>query len=257
MKWMDQRRDQIEATDRNTPVVIPTAAIEQHSLHLPVSTDTRIVTAVAERLDAACDHTLLITPTVWLGCSRHHREYPGTLTTSLDHFGEAVFDVADSVLHAGFRKVFLLNGHGGNGSALGVTLEKLQYAHPETVVIGCSYWDAAGHAMAEVRESGPGGMGHAGEMETSIMLAIDPDHVDMARAATDGIQTGSRFTHIDMLGLGSGPGSVGRVRTFEQMSNHGGFGDPTSATAEKGERFLAGITASLKSVIDDLRAGVI
>ncbi|BAM03024.1 creatininase family protein [Phycisphaera mikurensis] len=255
MQWQHLRSDQIDATDRETVVVVPTAAIEQHSLHLPVSTDTTIVTEVCRRLDAACGDGLLVTPTLWLGCSRHHRNYPGTLTTALDHFGHALFDTVDSVLHAGFRNVLILNGHGGNGAMLSVTAEKLKYAWPDRRVAAASYWDVAGHRMAEVRESGPGGMGHAGEMETAVMLAIDPDRVDMSRAAADGIQTASPLGHIDMLGLGSGPGSVTRVRTFEEMTDHGGFGDPTTATAEKGERFLAVIVESLEAAVEDLAAG--
>ncbi|MEM1097166.1 MAG: creatininase family protein [Planctomycetota bacterium] len=254
MQWMNLRRDQIENLDRDTPVIVPTAAIEQHSLHLPVSTDTTIVTGICEAVDAASEADLLITPTLWLGCSRHHRDYPGTLTTQLDHFSASLYDVVDSVLHAGFRKVLILNGHGGNGSILSVTLEKLQHAYPDRVLLAASYWDIAGPAMAEVRRSGAGGMGHAGEMETAVMLALDPAHVDMSRAAADGIQTDSRFTHVDMLGLGSGPGRVGRVRPFEAMSRHGGFGDPTGVTAEHGQAFLDVIVTQILELLDDLRA---
>ncbi|MEM9884220.1 MAG: creatininase family protein [Planctomycetota bacterium] len=252
---MHLRQDEIDRCDRDTPVIVPTAAVEQHSLHLPVSTDTVIITEVCRRLDAACDDGLLVTPTLWLGCSRHHRNFPGTLTTDLQHFGDALFDTVDSVMHAGFRKAMILNGHGGNAAMLGVTLERLQYAYPDRVVVAASYWDVAGPRMAEVRRSGPGGMGHAGEMETAVMLAIDPSLVAMDRARPDGRQTGSALTHIDMLGLGSGPGRVGRVRPFEQMSEHGGFGDPTQATPELGERFLDAITGALVAAVNDLRGG--
>lgn len=255
MQWMHLRWEQIDAMDRDTPVLVPTAAIEQHSRHLPVSTDTTLITAICRRLDEACGGGLLVLPTLWLGCSRHHRNYPGTLTTALDHFSASLFDVVDSVLHAGFRKVLILNGHGGNGAVLSVTLEKLMYAYPDRTVAGASYWDIAGPAMANVRRSGPGGLGHACEMETSIMLAVDAEHVDMSRAAADGTQTGSRFTQIDMLGLGCGPGSIGRPRTFEAMSRHGGFGDPTTATAERGEQFLTAIIGALREAVDDLRTG--
>ncbi|MEM6553588.1 MAG: creatininase family protein [Planctomycetota bacterium] len=257
MQWMDMRRDEIDAVDRDTPVIVPTAAIEQHSLHLPVSTDTTIVTGICRRVEAQSPGDVLVTPTLWLGCSRHHRDYPGTLTTQLDHFSASLFDVVNSVLHAGFRKVLILNGHGGNGAILSVTLEKLQHAHPDRLLIAASYWDIAGPAMAEVRRSSAGGMGHAGEMETAVMLALDPEHVDMSRAAKDGIQTGSGFTHVDMLGLGSGPGYVSRVRPFEAMSNHGGLGDPTGATAEHGEAFLKVIVAGIHQVLGDLRSGQI
>ena len=255
MQWKDLRHDQIDGCDRDTPVIVPTAAIEQHSLHLPVSTDTTIITEVCRRLDSACDGKLLVTPTLWLGCSRHHRNFPGTLTTAMSHFGDALFDTVDSILHAGFTRVLILNGHGGNAAMLAVTLDNLKYAYPDRVVAGASYWDVAGHRMAEVRTTGPGGMGHAGEMETAIMLAIDPEHVAMDRAQPDGIQTDSPLTHIDMLGLGSGPGSVGRVRTFDEMSRHGGFGDPTPATAELGERFLEVIVEALTNVVRDLQSG--
>ncbi|MEM6332279.1 MAG: creatininase family protein [Planctomycetota bacterium] len=254
MQWMNLRRDQIEALDRDTPVIVPTAAIEQHSLHLPVSTDTTIVTGICSAVDTASEADVLVTPTLWLGCSRHHRDYPGTLTTELDHFSASLFDVVDSVLHAGFRKVLILNGHGGNGAILSVTLEKLQHTHPDRVLLSASYWDIAGPAMAKVRRSSAGGMGHAGEMETAVMLALAPELVNMTRAAKDGLQSQSRFTHVDMLGLGSGPGRVGRVRPFEAMSKHGGFGDPTDATAEQGRAFLDAIVSEILVLLDDLRS---
>ncbi|MEM6852788.1 MAG: creatininase family protein [Planctomycetota bacterium] len=254
MQWMNLRHDQIESLDRDTPVIVPTAAIEQHSLHLPVSTDTTIVDGICRAVEAASPDPVLVTPPLWLGCSRHHRQFAGTLSTELDHFSVALFDLVESILHAGFRKVLMLNGHGGNGPILSVTLEKLQHAYPDRVLLAGSYWDIAGPAMAKVRQSPAGGMGHAGEMETAMMLALDPEHVDMSRAAKDGIQTASRFTQIDMLGLGSGPGRVGRVRPFEAMSHHGGFGDPTGVTAEHGRRFLDVIVAEILGLLDDLRA---
>lgn len=131
MQWMHLRQNEFEALDRGATVIVPTAAIEQHSLHLPVSADTTIVTGICQRVDDQSDADVLVTPTLWLRCSRHHRDYPGTLTTGLDRFFASLFDVVGSVLHAGFRKVLIHDGHGGNGDIISVTLEKLRHAYPD------------------------------------------------------------------------------------------------------------------------------
>lgn len=248
MRWQDLKSRELDAMSRDTVVIVPVAAIEQHSLHLPVSTDTTIAEGLSSRLDAACDGRLLVLPTFWLGASKHHMPFTGTITAELDTWSAAVFDIVSSILQHGFKKVIVLNCHGGNGAIMTVALEKVKYAHPDATVVGCTYWNAASEAMAEVRESDFGGMGHACEMETSVMLVLRPDLVDMSSATQDINVRPSKFTRLDML---SGA-KVTLHHTYNDMTKTGAYGDPTLATAEKGERFIAAAIEALCELVTDL-----
>jgi len=250
MRWQDLKSRELDAMSRDTVVIVPTAAIEQHSLHLPVSTDTTIADGLSARLDEACDDRLLVLPTFWLGASKHHMPFTGTITAELDTWSAAVFDIVNSILQHGFTKVIVLNCHGGNNAILNVTLEKVKYAHPDASVLGCTYWHAASEGMAEVRETGYGGMGHACEMETSVMLVLRPDLVDMSSATEDVNLRPSKFTQMDML---SGP-KVTMHHTYNNLTKTGAFGDPTSATTEKGERFIKAAITALTELVADLEA---
>ena len=249
MRWQELKSPELDAMSRDTVVIVPTAAIEQHSIHLPVSTDTTIADGLSTRLDEACDNRLLVLPTFWLGCSKHHMPFTGTISAELDTWSAAVFDIVNSIIQHGFHKVIVLNCHGGNGAILSTTLEKVKYAHPNTTVLGCTYWSPAGEAMAKVRESEFGGMGHAGEMETSLML-VRPDLVDMDKATPDVNLRPSRFTQMDML---SGP-KVTLHHTYNDLTQTGAFGDPTLGNAVKGQRFIDAIIPVLVELIGDLEA---
>ena len=251
MRWEHLSWPEFEAASRDRVVIIPTAAIEQHSRHLPVWVDTAIANNLASLLDEACDNDLLVLPTYWLGCSEHHMGFPGSLTTSLDNWTNSVLDIINSVRRHGFHKVIVLNCHGGNHTILGVTLEKAKYTWPEMTVIGATYWNIAHDEMQAVRKSDFGGMGHACEMETSLMLLFHEDLVQMDKATKDGVMHPSRFARMEMM---SGSLAIYQ-RTFKQLTNHGGMGDATIATKEHGQAFVDAIIPPLKELVGELASG--
>ena len=243
--------EEVSKLDRSTVVVAPFGATEQHSLHLPLETDARIASELSRRLDAACGGKLLVLPTQWLGFSTHHMGFSGTMTASASTYLEMAKEILDSIAQAGFQKLLLLNSHGGNAAILEVALAEFQPKHPAVRAVLVSYWNVAAQELQRLRESPLGGMGHACELETSLILAIDSKLVRTARMAPDGMGPRSRFLYQDMLA----GGSVSMWWNPAETSRHGGDGDPTSASAEKGERFFAAIVSRLAEVIEELASG--
>lgn len=245
MIWSRLRRTQLDAYDRRTPVILPVAATEQHGEHLPLGTDVMIVGAILDRVEAALGDRVLRLPTQEVGCSVHHMPFPGSLTLSHDTFRNAVMEVADSAIHHGFHRIAVINGHGGNTSINGVIGEMVGQKHPDVECLVTNWWTAARERLAPIQEGDLGSVGHACEFETSLILAIAPDLVDMARAADGGIQHRVRSMWFDLV---HGP-SAGCYRPFNVLSENGVYGKPSLASREKGERILEAASASLSELI--------
>lgn len=251
----------VGAFDRALPVVIPFAAIEQHGPHLPIGTDSFIVEGILRRLEEREPRACLWLPVACYGSSPHHMAFPGTATLSSRTFIDLARDLAASFVAHGFTSFVLFNGHGGNRAHLDVAVQEIRMGGARNVlaspqgrrlrVVHATYWTVASRAFGEIRESPRGGMGHAGEMETSIILALRPDLVREDLAAPDGERGRSRLDQQDMLE----PAGVGQFRFFDECSRAGPIGDPTTASAEKGRRFLDAAVDGLIEVLEDLRGG--
>src|SRR2546423_895895 len=98
----------------NRVAVAPLGSLEQHGHHLPMLTDTMIITEVARRSEAELASEATFLPTLWMGASDHHLAYPGTVSVDNNNYVLLVEDLVESLLRAGFKRIFLLNGHGGN-----------------------------------------------------------------------------------------------------------------------------------------------
>jgi creatinine amidohydrolase len=152
----------------------------------------------------------------------------------------------------GCRRILLLNGHGGNDVPCRAAMCELKVELADPRIVFASYWTLAAQAFGRIRTSPPGGMGHACEMETSIMLAIHPAQVHASRAVDDGpiarrVEDQPAAIHRipDMLR----PTPYYMVRNFDELSDTGTIGSPSHATAEKGELFLdAAVEASCELV---------
>jgi creatinine amidohydrolase len=245
MKWPSLRRGELDAMDRRTPVILPVGATEQHGGHLPLGTDSMILDAVTERLDASFHDRLLILPTQQVGLSEHHMEFPGTLTLSHETLRRCVFELADSVVRHGFRRLVLLNGHGGNQAILGVLGEQIGQRWPEVECLVTSWWAVAAERLKKLQQGPIGSVGHACEFETSILLAIAPELVDMSLAKDGGIQHRVESMWFDLL---HGPAAT-CYRSFDVLSESGAFGKPSLANVEKGRQILDEVTAALYELI--------
>src|SRR5205814_1104289 len=218
-------------------VLFPLGSFEQHGPHLPLTTDTDIVTAIARRLEQKRSDKILCLPTLWPGHSTHHLFFPGTLSVRQMPYIQLVIELCQSIMKMGAQKVFLLNGHGGNDVPVRAALRELKSDFPRAQFIFASYWSLAANSMKAVRESGPGGLGHACEMETSIMLHLHPERVKMKLARRDGPRHKDPYRKSDMQYTRP----IYFVNEFHEVSKTGAIGDPALATAAKGKRFFEGI----------------
>jgi creatinine amidohydrolase len=231
----------------NKIVVLPLGSFEQHGPHLPLTTDTDIVTAVARGIERKRPDHILCLPTLWPGHSTHHLFFPGTLSVSQMPYLQLVIELCRSIVNFGAKKVFLLNGHGGNDVPVRAALRELKSEFPRVRFVFASYWSLAAQSIGQVRESGPGGLGHACELEASIMLHLHPDRVKLRLARRDGPRHTDPYRKSDML--------HGRpvyfVNEFHEVTKTGTIGRPDLATAAKGKRFLDGIVNEVTAFVDD------
>ncbi|TCJ15626.1 creatininase family protein [Rubrobacter taiwanensis] len=236
-----------EAIERGTVFVVPIGATEQHGGHLPLETDWRLCSVAAERacrLAAEEGVPALVTPPIWTGFSPHHMDFPGSVTLELSTFIELVSQVARSLWHHGARKILLLNGHGGNANLLRSAVQQLRFQHGVRAA-AASYWDFVLPKITGWRRSRPGGIDHACEMETALMLAARPELVreEHARDAT-------WFPNSDFL---SGDLAVGApvavTFAFSELTEDGILGDPTASTGERGEELLAAVAERIAAFI--------
>ena len=244
MKLGEMQWPAIRELDKERVVaVFPIAAFEQHGLHLPLLTDTIETTEIVDRLDAQIDDRVVCLPTQWLGFSFHHMRFGGSLTATSQTHIDMIVETVDGLVQAGFGRILILNGHGGNRADMRVAQQNLKRMHPDALVWGASWWEVAGPRLDAIKEAGPTGSGHAGEMETSLMLALRPDLVLGDRLHADGFDPESAYHD-----------RVTRFLRLDEQSERGNYGDPTVASAEKGERMLTAVVDSLAEVVDDILA---
>lgn len=229
----------------DTVVVIPVAAVEQHGPHMATGTDTIIGREVALRAarKALPVRRAVVTPVLWCGLSEHHMAFGGTITLTPATFQWMLRDIAVALGRQGFGKILISNSHGGNHIAIQAAAEAITIELGATVV-ATTYFREAPDALGALLDDQPGVL-HAGEAETSMMLAIAPELVDgtaLASAASP-----------QEVPVGAGNSSY-RWRPFQHVSANGVIGDPQRASAEKGERLLEAASDAVAAILTDTAA---
>lgn len=239
-EWRKLRAEQLrEQARRDAIVILPVASIEQHGPHLPVEVDSilgeTVAACTAEKLQAA-GVPVLVLPVLWTGLSEHHMSFGGTITLDNATFALVVEGVVKSVLRHGFRRIVLLNAHGGNENALRTIADDLtpKYGVP---ILQFTYWYAAAQAIAKILETQPG-LSHACEAETSMMMAVRPDLV--ARDRIPLAKSNTTPNVADLVGEG-----VYMWRSIGSRSSSGVLGNPEAATAEKGAALFDAVSTAL------------
>lgn len=229
---------------RDAIVLLPVASTEQHGPHLVTGVDDFLCSEICRRTAAALDSDIpvVVAPTVWFGLADHHVPFGGTFTVSLATYYAVLRDLCRAILGAGFRRIVIVNGHGGNIQALATFTGELtrELAAPVATV---TYFMEGQAAQAGILEDQDGVM-HACEAETSMMMAVHPELVSEARLAE---AHGPRFDIAASL-----MPSLKMFRTFADLTASGVAGDARRATAAKGEALL---TACATALAGRLRAG--
>jgi creatinine amidohydrolase len=227
MRFGDLTAPEIRALPRDGVLVVaPIAACEQHSRHLPVLTDSILAAAVADAVERSLAERVLLLPALWMGASEHHLPFGGTLTATLPTYETLLVELLSPLLRDGFRRILLLNGHGGNIDPLRVALRRLDVQFPGAVLTGAAYWELAETELAALCAGPRKRMGHACEIETSMLLHLRPDLVRRDQIADDPPTTPAVL------------GDVFRARDFGRATDHGAVGYPATADADRGRQML-------------------
>lgn len=251
MIWENLTTREVEGLDRGTVVVLPIAAIEQHGLHLALSTDATIGMHFLREADARCGDDMLVLPQIKVCCSEHHMDFAGTLSVSPETFLVYASEVLESVIRHGFRNLVVFNSHGGNQAIGQVLVDKVGAKHRHCRVAFLTWWHLAGPEIAPLQESGFGGVNHACEFETSVMLHAAPE--DVRRDLIGGMSRVTTFNwaESDML-----HGSRGVLyRTMAQKSGGiGTVGDPSRSSPAQGQKITHAVIDALQTVVASLRS---
>jgi creatinine amidohydrolase len=223
--------------ERGKVVIIPLGHTEQHGYHLPLSTDTLIIDAIATGTAAAVPEQATCLPVFPYGVSTHRASFAGTLNAGGRAFEDFWLAVVDTLVARGFDRFYLMTGHGGNGSFL-VNIIKYAGERHRRIFCATAWLHTAGPqgvaALQQHRRSPAGGMGHAGELETSMILHLRPDLVHQERVVDEMhfISTPS----YSMEWVGGGPLIANPPWDDDTIS--GAYGAGSLATAEHGKIWL-------------------
>ena len=169
MNWSEVK----ELIEKSKVAIIPTGSTEQHGPHLPLGTDYLIAEHIANKV--AKEANVLVTPVIPIGYAPYHTDYPGTLSIPMDVLTAYYTGIVDSLIKHGMTHILFLNGHGGNSPALSNVCFYLRMKGITAAYI--NWFELGGHFKKEW-----GSLGHADHFETSVMLSVDADTVDMKRA---------------------------------------------------------------------------
>ena len=245
MTW-PQARD----IDKDKIVILPLGSIEQHGPHMPILTDTMIVTALAEAIEKEMGDDILLLPTLWAGMSDHHLPLAGTVTINPELYSRLLVRTLATISEHGFRKIFLLNGHGGNMVPANQALVELYsqgYERRDLWMGLSSYWTLAQPTINKLGSEGIDGirfqspmLTHACEWEYSLGLHLFPDlcRPDQVKAIPTDFKT--PYYDVDL--------SIHRISLstpFTAFIPTGAANRPELASREKGEVLFNEICAEL------------
>lgn len=243
IKW-----DELTAFDIDVSkslVLLCVGSTEQHSDYLPLGTDSIIGESLGEAAAKRARCPVLMLPPLRFGFSPHHRAFPGYITLSQKTMSGYLMDVCTSVYQNGAERMMILNSHGGNQACLQTVVNEIGSSLDKRIVL-VRYWDLIAQAINGIRESGPGGMGHAGELETSLMLHFRPDLVNLMRIDSRPPAVGNDWHHPDMFASNK----VYIYKPFNEYSPKGNIGQPALGNREKGGKIASLIIEELAKLME-------
>jgi creatinine amidohydrolase len=235
--WLELR----ELAERDdVVVVIPAATLEDHGYHLPIDTDVRLIEAISrgavERFNRGERGHALLFPTAVHGYTPHHLDFPGTVSLRWNVFVESLLDCGRSLCRHGLNRILILNGHGSNAPLVDLAARLINVEHRGAVCMASTLYLTTPESvqlLERSRDSEPGGMSHACELETSLYLALEPELVQMDKAVRE-VPPWNDLVWNDW----PGGGPLSYWPHWSGFSESGVMGDPTVASAEKGHLFL-------------------
>ncbi len=246
MYWQELSHELFTEIDKNIPVLINVAAVEQHGPALPVGTDVYIGEKICSVVNDAMGKKVLVLPTQKVGFSEHHMNFSGTLSFSHETLISIVYELAESIYRHGFRRFYILNSHGGNQGWLRVVMEKIAMDFDDMLVAGGSWWTLCPKDFLELNEGGKGSVGHSAEFEHSIIESIEPSLISSVPNVTEiGLKPLPIWAQGDLL-RGA---EASLLLRFEETTKNGVFGKLEFASAEKGSKLIELAGKKLQSIL--------
>ncbi|MBD0267562.1 MAG: creatininase family protein [Cyanobacteria bacterium Co-bin8] len=245
LTWQDV---QAMPDKENVVIIQPIGAIEQHGPHLPLAVDAAISAAVLGKALTKLESEVpaYTLPLLYYGKSNEHWHFPGTITLSTQTLLAVLREVGESIYRAGFRKLVLMNSHGGQPQVMEITARDLHQTYEDFLVFPLFTWrvpNTAGELLSDLEKE----LGiHAGDAETSLMLSVLPDQVHMDRAVKEYPQGLPENSLLSM------EGALPFAWVTRDLTRSGVLGDATVATREKGDRILESVSAGWVQTIRDI-----
>lgn len=232
------------AQQKQSLLILPVGALEQHGDGLPLFTDTLRADYVAQAVAHRMESRAFVLPTLPYGVSPHHASFAGTISLSGKLFIELVSSIIRSLADAGWERLLVVSGHGGNVASLGVIEQDLLLTHPDfhfawTPVTALAKESLGRYETSEIS-------GHSGEAETAQVLAIDSTVVD-EESLVPGACSREQLSPKALLSRTQRPSSAVR---FEEYADNGVLGDPRTSTVEQGQEILEEIITRLTEYAD-------
>jgi len=243
--WGELNWPQAQALLKKVDIaLLPVGAIEQHGPHLPLDTDSFDADYLARRVAETCsDPRPLVLPLVPYGVSYHHEDFSGTVSISNETLSQLVYDIGMAAAGNGIRKLVIINGHGGNDPALNFAAQMI---NRDAGIFVCVDTGETSDIDIEAIVQTANDV-HAGEIETSTALAVRPELVHMDLAASSVPEFSSNYLDF------SSKRGINWYAHTQHISTTGVMGDPSKASAAKGERIWTAMIAHLVSFVEDLK----
>ncbi len=221
--------------------IVPFGSCESHGWHCPLGPDYFVPMEAARRVAQRLEN-VIVAPCLPYGTSMHYNQFPLSLTLRFETVQAVAEDVLESLIFHGITHLYLLNGHDGNIPALEIAARNVKNRHKEARILFLpAWWEKVGPIMGDRFEVW-GGLGHGGEGETSIMMAVRPDLVDLSKAEA---QVPQAVIEMDKASI---------IWDIAEITKTGATGDPTKASREKGGQMLEILTDLIADAITGMRA---
>jgi len=240
MQLTDLTWPAVQKLSKDTPVVFPVAALEQHGGHLPVFTDSMLLGEITRRAAEKMGDRILWAPLMWLGNSDHHLDFPGTLSAAPRVYLDLLGGLLENFIQHGFKRLIFINGHGGNDVPGKQAIFEIRQRHRQRndlLLLFATYWSLGAEPWKTDSTLQQRQMGHACEWETSMILRIAP-HLVGDLKALETVPSGHPFE----------PASRGWITKDRTVPGH--IGSPQLANAEKGEALFRSFTEGVVNLLE-------
>lgn len=243
--WDQMNQTEIKELIDTGIITLVVSSLEQHALHLPTGTDRFIGEAIMQEVAKKSKRVMLALPPIPFGFSAHHMKFPGSISVTQSGLIDLLTDIIESLKINGCKDVILFNSHGGNTPSIKVAINEMGNKFNGNLFL-IEYWDFLKSHIAQIRKSPMGGIGHAGEMETSLMMYLHPELVKIPAVNSYSLAKEYKGINPDMFA----GNKVYLYRDFSSISNYGNVGVSEFSSPEEGKMIFDFVTDEISSYID-------